>query len=89
MVAQNKMMILNLLCAGVLVTSTFPDATVTHNGAAYTLANSYVQVVFSGASINSLKGDFQGKGQYGEVQLKNEVPSITVPFFIAFFIVHT
>ena len=60
--------VLTMMCASVLVTSSFPDATVTHNGGAYTLANSYVQVVFSGASINSLKGDFQGKGQYGEVQ---------------------
>jgi hypothetical protein len=49
-------------------------ATVVQNGADYTLANGYVQVVFtttrllSGkASLISLKGDFEGGGSYGEV----------------------
>lgn len=48
-------------------------ATVTHSGADYTLANGFVQVVFAttgahGTQLRSLKGDFAGAGNYGEVR---------------------
>jgi hypothetical protein len=48
---------------------TSPPAEVTQSGSSYTLSNGYVQVTLAsqpGASIVSLKGDFEGTGSYGE-----------------------